>query len=627
MNGRVYGDVPGRITCIQSKGPGCVDHGIATYDMLEYVKYFTITPFDGFSDHAMLKLSLEIPGQKQTQKIFNLESIEGNYVWDNKSKEAFTNALNNPELTRNIKEIVDCTYNESQDHINNLCEKITRVYQDAAKLSLRRKKHSKTIKKNKDRQISQTYNSLKNQLNNLGKLLLKFPNDPQLRGNYISLKKNFRKHLKEMKIQHREQILEKIQALEDKNPTQFWNLINKIKEKRESKESIDPEIFLDYFKTIHSSCNKRHFNDAFAQEIKEKVNSHSLKIWSNTLDKSINHKEISDACKKLKNKKACGFDKVSNEMIKYSLNIMMPVIHLLFNKIIQSELFPKTWSNGYIMPIFKSGDDQDPSNYRGITISNCLSKLFTKIMTNRLLTFLEENKIIKPNQIGFMPKNRTTDHILVLKTIIDSFKRSKKTLYLCFIDLQKAFDTIYHDGLIHKLQSLNFSNKFIKIIQAMYNDMTAKIKTSKGYTTEFPIKIGTKQGCNLSPLLFNLYLNDLPDILKSKTDDKIILDEMDINCLLYADDIVILSKTESGLKSKLKSLESYCNNWRLSISVRKSKILIINAPKKKTYNFKIYNTKLEVVEQYTYLGIIISNTCDFKSAVEELKRKATSIRF
>ena len=84
-------------------------------------------------------------------------------------------------------------------------------------------------------------------------------------------------------------------------------------------------------------------------------------------------------------------------------------------------------------------------------------------MNTRLLEYLETNNIIKPNQIGFMPKHRTSDHILVLKTVIDSFKSAKKSLYMCFVDLKKAFDTVFHEGLFYKLKELNFSSKFDKI--------------------------------------------------------------------------------------------------------------------------------------------------------------------
>ena len=197
-------------------------------------------------------------------------------------------------------------------------------------------------------------------------------------------------------------------------------------------------------------------------------------------------------------------------MIKCSSQIMAPSILKLFNLILTSEIFPKTWSDGFIYPIFKSGNVLETTNYRGITIANCLGKLFTKILNARLTKYLIDNNIILNNQIGFMPKCRTSDHLLILKTIIDLYKHKRKTLYLCFIDFQKAFDSIYRDGLLLKLRKYNISTKFINILSSMYSCVTARVKTPAGLTNPFPIEIGTRQGCNLSPTLFNLFLNLFP---------------------------------------------------------------------------------------------------------------------
>ena len=201
-------------------------------------------------------------------------------------------------------------------------------------------------------------------------------------------------------------------------------------------------------------------------------------------------------------------------------------------------------------------------------------------MNTRLLEFIDDENMIKHNQIGFMPKHRTSDHILVLKTLIDCFKNAKKSLYLCFVDLKKAFDTVYHEGLIYKLKQLHFSTKFINIIKSMYSKVTARVKTLNGLTEEFPISIGTRQGCNLSPLLFNLYINDLPGQLMCKERDVVKVGNTELKCLMYADDIVLLNKTEHGMNLYLNQLEQYCNKWRLRISVQKTKILIINTHSK-----------------------------------------------
>ena len=158
---------------------------------------------------------------------------------------------------------------------------------------------------------------------------------------------------------------------------------------------------------------------------------------------------------------------------------------------LQQEKFPTDWTEGFISPIFKSGSQYETNNYRGITIANCLRKLFTKLLNGRLVHYLTENNIIKNNQFGVMPKCSTSDHLLVLETIIDIYKRKKKTLFLCFIDFRKVFDSIYRDGLIFKLKQSGISSKFICLIISMYQTVNARMKTQSGVTNSFPIEVGT----------------------------------------------------------------------------------------------------------------------------------------
>ena len=124
----------------------------------------------------------------------------------------------------------------------------------------------------------------------------------------------------------------------------------------------------------------------------------------------------------------------------------------LFNLILLNGQFPDCWRNNLIKPLHKGGDLSDPSNYRGIAMSSCLSKLFCKIMDSRLQAYLEAYDIINRCQIGFRPKSRTSDNILVLTSIIKKFISKKKYLFTCFIDLKKAFDTVWIDGMFLKLK-------------------------------------------------------------------------------------------------------------------------------------------------------------------------------
>ena len=113
-------------------------------------------------------------------------------------------------------------------------------------------------------------------------------------------------------------------------------------------------------------------------------------------------------------------------MIKASLEPLMPVYVKLFNLILQSGKMPDVWCQGLITPIYKSGDKSDPTNYRGICVSSCLGKLFCSILNRRLHLYFEENKILHNSQIGFLPENRTADHVFTLRTLIDKYMHYHK---------------------------------------------------------------------------------------------------------------------------------------------------------------------------------------------------------
>ena len=190
--------------------------------------------------------------------------------------------------------------------------------------------------------------------------------------------------------------------------------------------------------------------------------------------------------------------------------------------------------------------------------------------------------------------------------------------------MAKAFDTINRDLLMYKLFSNSLSSKFINTIKSLYCNNTACMKTKLGYTETFPIKIGTRQGCNLSPLLFNLYLNDLPQYLNNCGSNLITLNNEKVSCLLYADDIVLLNESKTGLEKSLSLVENYCNKWQLNVNISKTKILIFN----RKFNsclppLKLCGKPIEYVKSFVYLGIEISNTGSFNPAISRLCSKAT----
>ena len=209
---------------------------------------------------------------------------------------------------------------------------------------------------------------------------------------------------------------------------------------------------------------------------------------------------------------------------------------------------------GIITPIFETIDKDDPSNYRGICINSCLGKLFTSVLNSKLKKHLIENDVLHRAQIGFLPNHRTSDHhIFTLRTLIDKFviNAKKGKLYTCFINFRKAFDSIWHCGLFFKLLKNKIGGKFYDLIESLYTESKCSIKFGNQRSEYFEYKKGVRQGCILSTyLLFNLFLNEVPSLLNKQNTDPIILpDGSPLNCLLYADDLVLISHSASGLQN------------------------------------------------------------------------------
>ena len=198
-------------------------------------------------------------------------------------------------------------------------------------------------------------------------------------------------------------------------------------------------------------------------------------------------------------------------MFKTSKNHIVPVLHKLCNKILILGNFPRNWQISTLTPIHKKGPKDCTTNYRGIAVSNSLCKIFCSILNNRLVKYLEKHNIIPENQIGFRHSHRTADHVLTLKTIIDKYFQSKKYVYCCFIDLKSAFDTVWRTAIFYKLLKLGIGGNFLNILIDMYSSVKFCMKIDKISDT-FSSSMGVKQGCVLSPTLFNIYLHDIPNI-------------------------------------------------------------------------------------------------------------------
>jgi hypothetical protein len=450
-----------------------------------------------------------------------------------------------------------------------------------------------------------------------------------LQHKYLAVCKKYKRLIKKKQAQHKDQLVGHLVEMADVNPKAFWETIDKLKkfqtENAMSSDQIPASAWLEHFKKLGNKGNNSEDPNLITElRQREAINTEE---YDACLNHPITIKEIKTVIKALKNNKASSDDLIINEMLKYGAEVLLPGMAKIFNLVLDTSCFPHQWNTTFQVPLFKSGDPLDCNNYRGISVTSCLGKLFNSILSKRLNSFLDEYGKISKYQAAFRNNHSTLDHMFTLKTLITKYvKQLKCKIFACFVDFRKAFDTVWRNGMLLKLRRLGVSGKFYELVKHMYKETTSSVKLLNGITNTFITNTGIKQGDSLSPTLFNIFIDDVTNIFNNC--GALNLGETRVNCLIYADDLVILSDSPGGLQRAINKLDSFCNTWKLEVNTEKTNVVIFRATKKlEQYHFHLGQHNLKIVDQVKYLGITWLYTGNFDHAVKELKIKAMRALF
>ena len=305
--------------------------------------------------------------------------------------------------------------------------------------------------------------------------------------------------------------------------------------------------------------------------------------------------------------------------------IFLETARLSYHSIFDSNAKINQWSLSVINPIFKSGSKSEPNNYRGISLLSCLGKLFTAILNQRLMQYALEKKIIKTEQLSFLQGNRTSDACIIINTLIQFYcHKNSKRIFSCFVDFQKAFDTIPRDLLFSKLLDHGVTGKFLNILKTLYLNDKCCVKVGNKITDVFEVNQGVKQGCILSPLLFNIFLSDIVPLFSKTECSPLQLGNTEtIGCILWADDLVVLSETEDGMQNMLDNLSSYTEKNGMKINFDKTKSMIFNkSGRHLRRSFRVGKEIIHTTNNYKYLGFILTPSGEINTGLQDLKDRA-----
>lgn len=405
------------------------------------------------------------------------------------------------------------------------------------------------------------------------------------------------------------------------NPKRFWSYISS---KRCDSNGISP-LRGPTGATFTSSKDKANLlNDQFSSvfnhvdEDKETIPNLGPSPYPHLSHIDVTSNGIIKLLKKLNPHKASGPDNIPPRLLKELADILGPVLATLYQASVDTGILPEEWKSANVTPIFKKGDKSLPSNYRPISLTIICCKILEHIIHSTVMGHLDVNKILTDVQHGFR-KARSCESQLILA--VDDLARNIDAgvqTDAILLDFAKAFDKVPHPHLLRKLEYYGLSGSLLMWIRNFLHDRTQRVVIDGESSNVAPVTSGVPQGSVLGPLLFLVYINDLPSCVSDGTKVK-----------LFADDTMVYRVINSHvdavqLQQDLDALQEWERKWLMTFHPGKCQVLHISKRKKKDQNrhtYAIHGTDLKPVESAKYLGVEISSDLSFDRHIDSITRK------
>ncbi|GBN45511.1 putative RNA-directed DNA polymerase from transposon X-element [Araneus ventricosus] len=329
--------------------------------------------------------------------------------------------------------------------------------------------------------------------------------------------------------------------------------------------------------------------------------------------------ELLEHINKLKKGKSPGPDKITNQMIQ-----RMPIKSLIrltqiINGILKLKYFPNEWKLATIVPIIKPGKNpQDPSSYRPISLLSALSKIADAIILNRIEDTIDDQLI--PYQFGFRRNLSTVQQLLLLTEFVREGMDEGWDTGAVFLDISKAFDRVWTDGLLYKLIKLRIPGSIVRLMATYLRGRRFAVRVGSNLSSERAIAAGVVQGSKVGPKLFNIYVNDIPRPRNCQT-----------RLCLFADDTAVMNTGASNnitdeLNSYLDLLGKWMISWKIKVNTDKCQAVYFSRRRNIPDNPKLYRRAIPWRDSTKYLGVIFYKRLTFKQHITSTRQKINAVK-
>ena len=400
----------------------------------------------------------------------------------------------------------------------------------------------------------------------------------------------------------------------------YWKIIQRVMNKCRAPR-IPPVLINNTFIML-SRIKAMYFNDFFSKQCKIIVNNSVLPVltfFTNMRFDNINIDvgEIILLLRKINPNKATGSDGISGQMLLICDDSIVLPLQIIFNNILSTSIYPDTWKIANVTPIFKKGNKQLIKNYRPISLLPICGKILEKIIFNQLYNYLQTNNLITKNQSGFRPGDSTTNQLIYLIDEIHQAFDSAECYEVrsVFLDISKAFDKVWHDGLLFKLKQNGVSGHLLDLFNNYLCNRKQRVVLNGSFSELSNIESGVPQGSILGPLLFLIYINDLEKNIKS-------------NIKFFADDTMLFSIvkdpfiTKNELNHDLDIINKWAYQWKLAFNPDPSKQaveVLFSCKKHNVFHPKLFFNGIEVSKkkEHEHLGLLLESNLSFEKHIDD----------
>ncbi|KAK3559901.1 hypothetical protein QTP86_026426 [Hemibagrus guttatus] len=338
------------------------------------------------------------------------------------------------------------------------------------------------------------------------------------------------------------------------------------------------------------------------------------------VDSFIPQAEVTEVVQQLLGGKASGVDEIRPEYLK-SLDVVgLSWLTRLCNIAWQSGTVPLDWATGVVIPLFTKGDRRVCSNYRGITLLSLPGKVYSRVLERTVRPLVEPR--IQEEQCGFQPSRGTLDQLYTLHRVLEGSWEFAQPVHMCFVDLEKAFDRVPHGILWEVLWEYRVCGPLLRAVWSLYNRSRSLVRIASCKSDLFPVHVGLRQGCPLSPVLFIVFMDRISRC--SQGLEGVWFGDHRISLLIFADDVVLLAPSSLGLQHALGHFAAECEAAGMRVSTSKSEAMVLHW-KKVACTLQVGGEVLAQVEQFKYLGVLFTSEGRMDCEIDRLIGAAAAV--